>query len=86
MSSSLAVTFRHIFTRSVLVSTSASSQCMNVAAVGEDGGIALVFGLDVAAFVVSLCTSRSIRARSPTGVLEPAAEYEERYIGPLCAI
>ena len=27
---------------------------MNVAAVGDDGGISLVLGLDVAAFVVSL--------------------------------
>ena len=54
MSSSLALTFRHIFTRNVGGSTPASSQCMNVAAVGDDGGISLVLGLDVAAFAVSL--------------------------------
>ena len=43
---------RHIFTRSVGESTPASSQCMNVTAVGDDGGISLVLGLDVAAFAV----------------------------------
>ena len=54
MSSSLAVTFKHIFTRSVVGSAPASSQCTNGTAVGGDGGISLVLGLDVAAFVVSL--------------------------------
>eukprot|EP00731_Ephydatia_muelleri_P022078 Em0014g669a len=61
MSSSLALTFRHIFTRNVGGSTPASSQCMNVAAVGNDGGISLVLGLDVAAFAACVLIFLLIR-------------------------
>ena len=53
MSSSLAVTFRHIFARSVVGPAPVGSQCKNGTAVGGDGGISLVLGLDLAAFAVS---------------------------------